>query len=61
MNEQLLQLWNKVVENKQTVIKVGSAVLGAVVGFAVATIVNDVQTSENDRLVQSILSDDDEQ
>ncbi len=59
MNEQLMGVWNKVLDNKSAVIKVGSAILGAVIGLTVATVVNNVQTSENDRLVESILSDDD--
>jgi hypothetical protein len=43
MNDYLKNLWGKVVENKETVLRIGLAVAGTVVGAVVATIVANTQ------------------
>jgi hypothetical protein len=58
MQQQLAALWDKAVENKTTLIKVGSAVLGALLGLVVTTIVTQETMSAEDDLVAAVLSDD---
>jgi hypothetical protein len=46
MQEQLLALWAKVVENKQTVIKAAGTVAGALLGALVASVIVNNQQEE---------------
>lgn len=43
MNEKIKALWGKVIENKEVLLRVGSAVLGAVVGVIVASAISNAQ------------------
>lgn len=52
MKEQLLALWGKVVENKDVVIRVGGAAVGAAVGLAIAAIVVNAQ---EDSLLEEVV------
>lgn len=51
MKTTLGNLWNKIVENKDPLIKIGGAVIGAVLG---AVIANAVSVAMDDTLVEEI-------
>lgn len=57
MKEQLVALWGKVVENKAVVIKVGSAVAGALLGVVVAAIVENAQEDMSAQLTDDDILD----
>jgi hypothetical protein len=57
MKERLVALWGKVVENKAVVIKVGSAVAGALLGVVVAAIVENAQEDMSAQLTDDDILD----
>jgi hypothetical protein len=58
MNEKLLLLWSKVVENKTILIKVGSAVVGAALGLTIATVIENSQNVDNHALTDMVLDNE---
>jgi flagellar biosynthesis/type III secretory pathway M-ring protein FliF/YscJ len=57
MNEKLMKIWAKIVENKTTIMRVGLAVAGAVVGVVVASL---VANSQDEELLDDMLMDEEE-